>query len=86
MTGHGIAKAVTPSAKINGFQSAVTRGRESEARVLQDLNLPKNTKKYTINGNSVIPDAVTDTHIIEIKDTKIVSQTKQIKTHVTFQQ
>ena len=44
----------------------------------------KNTRKYSAtldNGEriNVIPDAVTDDRIIEIKDTKVVNFTKQIQ-------
>ncbi len=55
------------------------RGRASEARVLDDLGLPKNnTKVSTAEGNS-IPDALTSTKSIEIKDCISVSCTRQIR-------
>ena len=55
------------------------RGRASEARVLDDLGLPKNnTKVSTAEGNS-IPDALTSTKSIEIKDCISVSCTGQIR-------
>ena len=60
------------------------RGRESEKVVLKELGLEKNTEKIasktmkeeTVN---VIPDAVTETRVIEIKDVKYLSKTKQIE-------
>ena len=60
-------------------RNAMQRGRASENRVLNDLELPKNTKKVTTSKGSSIPDALTDTKSIEIKDTKRVSFTKQLE-------
>ena len=55
------------------------RGRASEARVLDDLGLEKNTQKVTwVEGNS-IPDALTDSLSVEIKDAKNVSLTRQLR-------
>ena len=59
--------------------SATARGRASEARVLDDLGLPKNNKKVTTGEGNSIPDALTDRQSIEIKDTICVSCTKQVR-------
>ena len=60
-------------------RSATARGRASETRVLNDLELPKNTQKVTTSKGRSIPDALTDTKSIEIKDTKRVSFTNQLE-------
>jgi hypothetical protein len=55
------------------------RGAASEARVLKDLGLPKNSRWVsTVEGRS-LPDALTDTASIEIKDAAYVSGTRQIR-------
>ena len=55
------------------------RGRGSEVRVLQDLGLPKNTTAvFSYEGKS-IPDALTSTMSLEIKDTKVVYLTRQLR-------
>jgi hypothetical protein len=55
------------------------RGAASEARVLKDLGLPKNSQWVkTAEGRSK-PDALTDTTSIEIKDRGYVTGTKQLR-------
>ena len=76
--------AVNAADKTNDVLKAMQRGRESEARILKEMGEVKNTQKYpaTLNNGeriNVIPDAVTDDRIIEIKDTKVVNFTKQIQ-------
>ena len=69
-------EAVTKGAKIleNG-----PRGRASEAKVLKEMGLGKNTAKVsTAEGNS-IPDALTGQSSIEIKDALVVNKTKQLR-------
>lgn len=63
---------------------AMERGRQSEKRVLQEIGEVKNTKRETTTLKTgeeitVIPDAVNKKNVIEIKDTKTVSNTKQIQ-------
>ena len=75
------AKAVD---KASDAAKAMEKGRNTEAAQLKALGLEKNTKKIsstTISGESVnvIPDAVTDNAIIEIKDVKKLYRTKQIQ-------
>jgi RHS repeat-associated protein len=55
------------------------RGRQSEERVLNDLDVPKNTDKVRTREGTSIPDYITDDTIGEVKDTKEVSRTKQIR-------
>lgn len=65
--------------------SAMKRGIQNEAKVLESIGEVKNTAKKTVTlpGTrekvTVIPDAITDTKIIEIKDVKSLSNTKQIR-------
>ena len=72
---HGV-EAVRGVAKA---EEAMVRGREAEARVLNELGLTKNTQRVTTAEGNAIPDALTSTRSIEIKDTLCVSCTKQIR-------
>jgi len=64
---------------IKHATEAMARGRASETKILDKLGLSKNTDKVsTTEGNSV-PDALTDELSVEIKDTKKVSLTKQLR-------
>ena len=62
---------------------AMERGRVSEKRVLKSIGEAKNTikKDAKIDGKyiKVIPDAINDTHFIEIKDVKRLSNTRQLR-------
>lgn len=55
------------------------RGRDSEDRVLKDMGLEKNKRKVSSSEGNSIHDAETSTHFIDIKDTKSVSDTKQMR-------
>lgn len=55
------------------------RGAASEARVLKDLGLMKNTRWVTTAEGRAIPDALTDTMSVEIKDAAYVSATRQLR-------
>jgi hypothetical protein len=55
------------------------RGAASEARVLKDLGLAKNSRWVTTAEGRSRPDALTDTKSIEIKDTAYVSGTRQVR-------
>ena len=60
------------------------RGRETEKRVLEANGYVKNTKKFsakTLKGQpiNVIPDAVTESALVEIKDVKYLPNTKQLQ-------
>ena len=74
--------------KVTSFLRDTKRGRDNEALVLKKFGLTKNTKKFpvTIKDKNnveidikVIPDAVTDEYIVEIKDRIEVYDTHQIK-------
>ena len=84
-------KVARTADKVNGagsatykFLQAVARGIQNEKRVLKDMGLTKNTSKMASSTNdktpiNVIPDAIPEGVIYEIKDTKVLSQTKQIQ-------
>lgn len=61
------------------IKNPMARGRASETRVLDDLGLPKNTDKVTTAEGNSVPDALTSTHSIEIKDCITVACTRQIR-------
>ena len=71
MAGDNVAKG--PSILENGI-----RGRASEAKVLKEMGLVKNTEKVSTAGGNAIPDALTSKISLEVKDTKVVNRTKQI--------
>jgi RHS repeat-associated protein len=56
-----------------------SRGRASEARVLNDLGLTKNTKAVSTAEGRSVPDAMTEALSVEIKDVASVSRTRQIR-------
>ncbi|WP_455586506.1 putative toxin, partial [Bacteroides sp.] len=76
--------AKTADKAVDGI-SAMKRGVQNEAKVLESIGEIKNTTRQTatLPGTSekvtVIPDAITDTKVIEIKDVKSLSNTKQIR-------
>lgn len=59
--------------------SAMARGRRSEARVLNDMGLKKNTNLVSNKFGTSIPDAIGKGQVVEVKDTKRVGYTKQIR-------
>ena len=77
-------KVVDAGTTTSKFRQAIMRGVQSEQRVLKEMRLSKNTKKMVSRTNSgkpvnVIPDAVQDGVMYEVKDTKAVYNTKQIQ-------
>ena len=90
----GVARAVNKADNAAGvatnvnrtdnIRAATSRGRESEQRVLKERGLSKNTKKVRTEEGASIPDALTDTKVVEIKDTKGVSLTGQLRNHTRF--
>jgi RHS repeat-associated protein len=60
-------------------QTPQARGRESETRVLDDIGEKKNTEVLETSVGNTIPDFQNDKVVGEIKDTKTVSNTKQIR-------
>jgi RHS repeat-associated protein len=82
----GLAKSKVKSGVKAGAEGAsllrkeaMDRGRASEARVLKEMGLEKNTKVVTACEGKAIPDAITDTMFVEIKDVKRVTATEQIR-------
>ena len=55
------------------------RGRESEKRVLGDMGEKKNTETVSTSEGDTIPDFQNSKQVGEIKDTKTVSNTAQIR-------
>jgi len=65
------------------------RGRRNEARALQDQGFTKNNRTVEgrdKNGNVVrtVPDAITNTQVVEVKDVKILTNTRQIQAQRHF--
>lgn len=80
-----VADAGRVTGTISNAESPIAhmrRGREREARVLNDAGLSKNTTPYTVKveGKDVttIPDSMQG-GVYEVKDTKSVYNTQQIK-------
>ena len=86
----GASKALKAADKAADAAKAMKRGIESEKRVLKEIGEVKNTKAETVRLKgtketvTTIPDAVTDTKVIEIKDAKAVYNTKQIRAEQEF--
>lgn len=55
------------------------RGRASETRVLNDMNEKKNTQVVSTPEGNTIPDFENQTQVGDIKDTKTVSDTQQMR-------
>jgi hypothetical protein len=55
------------------------RGAASEARVLKELGLVKNSRWVTTAEGRSMPDALTDTMSVEIKDAAYVSASRQLR-------
>jgi RHS repeat-associated protein len=80
-----ILKAGKYSKKTLQFLENVKRGRKNEARALDDLGIPKNTKKIeaidpkTGKPGKTIPDGLENGQTIEIKDVKKLSDSPQLR-------
>ena len=75
---------VYDAAKIEKFLANVARGRETEKRILTSENMVKNTKMFAATTKergavNVIPDAIHNGKVIEIKDVAKLSFSKQIE-------
>ena len=68
-----------PTLAARGTGGALARGRASEARVLEELGLTKNTKAVSTAEGRSIPDALTDALSVEVKDAARVSLTRQLR-------
>ena len=86
----GASKAIKAADKAVDATKAMERGIQSEKRVLKEIGEVKNTKAMKVELQdtkeivTTIPDAVNDTKVIEIKDTKAVYNTKQIRAEQQF--
>lgn len=67
------------AAKEAGILANGVRGRAAETRVLEELGLARNTRAVSTAEGRAIPDALTNSLSIEIKDTLSVSRTAQIR-------
>jgi len=70
---------VSESPVVTRGAGPLARGRASETRVLNDLGLPKNTQRVRTAEGASVPDALTRTRSIEIKDTLRVDRTRQVR-------
>lgn len=84
-----VSKIAKVANKATDAQANMRRGVMNEKMVLNDMRLTKNTEKLdtTVWGTDekikVIPDAITDDDIYEIKDVIAVYATKQIRGEFT---
>ena len=60
-------------------EAATARGVSSEARVLDSIGETKNMKPVSTHEGTSIPDFQNSKVVGEIKDTKIVSNTRQLR-------
>jgi RHS repeat-associated protein len=67
------------AAKEAGVVANGIRGRASEARVLNELGLTKNTSAVSTAEGRSIPDALTKSLSVEVKDAANVSLTRQLR-------
>jgi len=75
-------KAVEGAGDLNRAKKlaeAAARGRAAEARVLKEMGLPKNHLKVVGREGEAIPDFITPGAIGEIKDRKVVANTRQLR-------
>jgi len=67
-------------ARLGGARtSPMARGRISEARVLEDMGLPKNTTPVQGREGESIPDFMNPREVGEIKDVAVAARTRQIR-------
>ncbi|GAB6868104.1 hypothetical protein JCM16496A_05090 [Bacteroides rodentium JCM 16496] len=78
-------KALRGADKVTDAIQAMNRGRRNEAKVLESIGEVKNTKSMittldkTGERITVILDVIPDTKVVEVKDVKNLSNTKQIR-------
>ncbi|MGD0048115.1 MAG: RHS repeat-associated core domain-containing protein [Bryobacteraceae bacterium] len=72
-------KAVEAAAEVPLVTQNAARGTASEARVLNDMGLTKNTEPVVASEGKSIPDFQTKTTVGEIKDVKQLSNTQQLR-------
>jgi hypothetical protein len=80
-----VAEKEVKQAVKSEFKEATERGLKNEAKVLEDMKVPKNNKTFSVKDPktgkqiNVKPDGIDKSKVLEIKDTKRVSDTKQIR-------
>ena len=75
---HNVCPCVS-AAKEAGVIANGIRGRASEARVLQELGLTRNTTAVSTAEGRSIPDALTKSLSVEVKDAANASLTRQLR-------
>jgi hypothetical protein len=75
----GAARALETTSEVPLVTQNAARGAASEARVLDDMGLTKNTTPITGTAGRSIPDINTSSMVGDIKDAKTVSNTPQIQ-------
>jgi RHS repeat-associated protein len=83
LAGMGVAAAADSAATAAANEARVIangiRGRASEAQVLSELGLAKNTTSVSTAEGRSIPDALNRALSVEVKDAASVSLTKQLR-------
>lgn len=74
-----LTKAASKADDATDGASATRRGLASEKRVLNDIGETKNTQKVSSPEGNSVPDYQNKTTVGEIKDTKKVSNTRQVR-------
>ena len=79
-SGGGVSRG-TVSGRGATIRKNAINGRNFESKTLRDMGLEKNTRKIegTTTKGKAIPDAMTSTRIVEIKDVLRLSNTKQFR-------
>jgi RHS repeat-associated protein len=84
----GVMVAGGPAVKAAGkylkkgfawVQKQMARGKKSEERILKDIGEAKNTTTHSTSHGNTIPDFENDTRVGDIKDTKELYDTAQMK-------
>ncbi|WP_189644710.1 RHS repeat-associated core domain-containing protein [Luteimonas gilva] len=75
----GVAMQNARQMQAARVQANGARGRASEARVLSEMGLTKNTTKVSTAEGNAIPDGLTSTLSVEVKDAAKVSLTRQAR-------
>jgi hypothetical protein len=79
LLGPAAAGEVLAPPAASRFAVDAARGLASEAKVLEDLGLTRNTQVVRTAEGRSIPDALTDRLSVEIKDREYVTGTKQLR-------
>ena len=74
-----IGTGASAEAAVPLITQNAARGAASEARVLDDMGLTKNTTPVTGTAGKSIPDINTSTMVGDVKDVKVVSNTPQMQ-------